>query len=109
MHPSACSPYNPAAEPTRGRFAFEPTMDKGRSEPDRLGNGCGHTAFAVAILAKEHERSERPGFPAAAKGLSQEGRPPARFFFAQDPDGDMIQVLRRQGRRRRAALLSGGA
>ena len=36
--------------------------------------------------------------PLPLKELKHEGRPLARFFFVQDPDGYRIEVLQRGGR-----------
>ncbi len=83
-------------------FEVELTVNHGRAEPYDLGDGYGHLAFAVDDLEAEHARFEREGLSPrpikelahAASGLR------ARFFFVQDPDGYLIEVLQRGGRYR---------
>jgi lactoylglutathione lyase len=85
---------NPESE-----FELELTVNQGRIEPYALGDGYGHVAFSVADLDAEHARFESLGLsPTSMKELKINGRPLARFFFVQDPDGYKIEVLQRGGR-----------
>ena len=85
---------NPESE-----FELELTVNDGRAEPYQLGDGYGHLAVSVEDLEAEHARFEREGLsPLPLKELKHEGRPLARFFFVQDPDGYRIVVLQRGGR-----------
>jgi lactoylglutathione lyase len=85
---------NPESE-----FELELTVNDGRAEPYQLGDGYGHLAVSVEELEAEHARFEREGLsPLPLKELKHEGRPLARFFFVQDPDGYRIEVLQRGGR-----------
>ncbi|UPG72356.1 VOC family protein [Roseomonas gilardii subsp. gilardii] len=80
-------------------FELELTVNDGRTEPYQLGDGYGHLAVSVEDLEAEHARFEREGLsPLPLKELKHEGRPLARFFFVQDPDGYRIEVLQRGGR-----------
>jgi lactoylglutathione lyase len=80
-------------------FELELTVNHGRTEPYALGDGYGHLAFSVGDLVAEHGRFEALGLsPTPLKELKLDGRPPARFFFVQDPDGYKIEVLQRGGR-----------
>ena len=82
-------------------FEVELTVNHGRSEPYNLGDGYGHLAFAVDDLEAEHARFEREGLsPRPLKEMGHGGKPLARFFFVQDPDGYLIEVLQRGGRYR---------
>ena len=82
-------------------FELELTVNHGRTEPYALGDGYGHLAFSVDDLEAEHARFESQGLnPTSLKELKLEGRPPARIFFVQDPDGYKIEVLQRGGRYR---------
>ncbi len=79
-------------------FEVELTVNHGRTEPYDLGDGYGHLAVAVDDLDAEHARFEREGLsPRPVKELETSGLR-ARFFFVQDPDGYMIEVLQRGGR-----------
>lgn len=85
---------NPEAD-----FEVELTVNKGRTEPYDLGNGYGHVAFVVDDLEIEHKRLRELGFtPRDIKQMMHEGKPFARFFFIDDPDGYKIEVLERGGR-----------
>ena len=85
---------NPESE-----FELELTVNDGRAEPYQLGDGYGHLAVSVEDLEAEHARFEREGLsPLPLKELKHEGKPLARFFFVQDPDGYRIEVLQRGGR-----------
>jgi lactoylglutathione lyase len=82
-------------------FEVELTVNKGRSEPYRHGDGYGHVAFAVDDLDAEHRRFETLGLqPAQIKEFHRDDGLMARFFFVQDPDGYKIEVLQRHGRYR---------
>ena len=77
-----------------GEFELELTINHGRTEPYVLGDGYGHLAFSVDDLEAEHARLMSLGLnPLPLKELKLEGKPPARFFFVQDPDGYKIEVL----------------
>ena len=79
-------------------FEVELTVNHGRTEPYNLGDGYGHLAVAVDDLDAEHARFEREGLsPRPVKQLETKGLR-ARFFFVQDPDGYLIEVLQRGGR-----------
>ena len=79
-------------------FEVELTVNHGRTEPYNLGDGYGHLAVAVDDLDAEHARFEREGLsPRPIKELATSGLR-ARFFFVQDPDGYLIEVLQRGGR-----------
>jgi lactoylglutathione lyase len=85
---------NPESE-----FELELTVNHDRTEPYALGDGYGHLAFSVEDLWAEHARFESLGLgPTPLKELKLDGRPPARFFFVQDPDGYKIEVLQRGSR-----------
>ena len=80
-------------------FEVELTVNKGRNEPYRLGDGYGHVAFAVDDLEAEHARFASLGLaPNPIKAFHRDGSLMARFFFVQDPDGYKIEVLQRYGR-----------
>ena len=82
-------------------FEVELTVNQGRTEPYNLGDGYGHLAVAVEDLDAEHARFEREGLsPRPVKELAHGSGLKARFFFVQDPDGYMIEVLQRGGRYR---------
>ena len=82
-------------------FEVELTVNKGRAEPYRHGDGYGHIAFAVDDLDAEHRRLGEAGLePADIKEFFRDGSLMARFFFVQDPDGYKIEVLQRHGRYR---------
>ena len=87
---------NPEAD-----FEVELTVNKGRSEPYRHGDGYGHMAFCVEHLDAEWERLRELGLrPADIKEFQRDGALMARFFFVEDPDGYRIEVLQRHGRYR---------
>ncbi len=80
-------------------FEVELTVNQGRTEPHDLGDGYGHLAVAVDDLDAEHARFEREGLsPRPIKQLEHGSGLKARFFFVQDPDGYLIEVLQRGGR-----------
>jgi lactoylglutathione lyase len=80
-------------------FEIELTVNKGREDSYRHGDGYGHVAFAVGDLDAEHRRFQEQGLaPAEIKEFHRDGSLMARFFFVQDPDGYKIEVLQRHGR-----------
>jgi lactoylglutathione lyase len=82
-----------------GAFEIELTVNRGRTKAYDLGDGYGHVAFVVDDIASEHARFEREGLrPGPLKEMQRNGKPFARFFFVQDPDGYKIEVLQKSGR-----------
>ena len=82
-------------------FELELTINKGRTEPYEIGNGYGHLAFCVDDLEAARSRCTAAGLaPKDIKEMGHQGRPLARFFFIEDPDGFKIEVLQRSGRYR---------
>lgn len=82
-------------------FEVELTINHGRAEPYRHGDGYGHVAFAVADLGAEHARFTNAGLaPEPIKEFHREGALMAQFFFVTDPDGYRIEVLQEGGRYR---------
>jgi lactoylglutathione lyase len=80
-------------------FEIELTVNHGRSEPYRLGDGYGHAAFVVDDLEAERARFEREELkPGPLREMQRDGKPFGRFFFVEDPDGYKIEVLQRLGR-----------
>ncbi|WP_262031242.1 VOC family protein [Microvirga sp. Mcv34] len=80
-------------------FELELTINHDRTEPYAIGDGYGHLAFSVDDLEAEHARFDSLGLSSTPlRELKLEGKPPARFFFVQDPDGYKIEVLQRGGR-----------
>jgi lactoylglutathione lyase len=80
-------------------FEVELTINKDRSAPYQLGDGYGHVAFSVDDIEREHARFTEAGLsPRNIVEFNREGRPFARFFFVEDPDGYKIEVLQRHGR-----------
>lgn len=80
-------------------FEVELTVNKGRADPYKHGDGYGHIAFAVEDLDDEHARFETLGLaPEPIKEFYREGSLMARFFFVTDPDGYRIEMLQRHGR-----------
>ena len=80
-------------------FEVELTVNKGRTEPYVLGDGYGHLAVSVADLDAERERLVAAGLaPKDIVDFAPGGKPLARFFFIEDPDGYKIEVLQRRGR-----------
>jgi len=82
-------------------FEVELTINKGRTEPYDHGDAYGHIAFVVDDLDAEHARFTALGLsPKPVKEMGHGGRPLARFFFIDDPDGYKIEVLQKQNRYR---------
>ena len=80
-------------------FEVELTINKDRNAPYQLGDGYGHVAFSVDDIEREHVRFTEAGLsPRNIVEFNREGRPFARFFFVEDPDGYKIEVLQRHGR-----------
>ncbi|GAA0777805.1 lactoylglutathione lyase [Roseibium denhamense] len=80
-------------------FELELTTNASRTEPYEHGDAYGHLAFSVEDIEAEHQRLGALGIEVGAvKDFEFEGKPFARFFFLQDPDGYKIEVLQRSGR-----------
>ena len=80
-------------------FELELTVNKDRSAPYDLGNGYGHMAVSVADLEAAHAHMRAAGLaPKDVKQMAHDGKPFAKFFFIEDPDGYKIEVLQRGGR-----------
>ena len=80
-------------------FELELTVNKGRSEPYTLGNAYGHLAISVENVDAERARIEALGYtPKNIVNMAYEGKPLAKFFFIDDPDGYKIEVVERGGR-----------
>jgi lactoylglutathione lyase len=80
-------------------FELELTINKGRTEPYKLGDGYGHLAVVVEDIDGEHERFAAAGLnPRKLVAFENGGKLIARFFFVADPDGYQIEVLQRHGR-----------
>lgn len=80
-------------------FELELTVNKGRTEPYTLGNAYGHLAISVENVDTERARIEALGYtPKNTVNMAYEGKPLAKFFFIDDPDGYKIEVVQRGGR-----------
>lgn len=80
-------------------FELELTVNKGRTEPYTLGNAYGHLAISVENVDAEHARITALGYPPKnIVNMAYEGKPLAKFFFIDDPDGYKIEVVQRGGR-----------
>ena len=80
-------------------FELELTVNKGRTEPYTLGNAYGHLAISVEDVDAERARIEALGYtPKNIVNMAYEGKPLAKFFFIDDPDGYKIEVVQRGGR-----------
>jgi lactoylglutathione lyase len=78
---------------TGSDFELELTWNHDRTEPYELGNGYSHLAVSVDDLEASHRRHEEMGLsPKPLKGLPGQG---ARFYFLADPDGYLVEVVRR--------------
>ena len=94
MFPGCALPCSRRNKP--GAFEIELRVNRGRTKAYDLGNGYSHVAFVVDDIAAEHARFEREGLrPGPLKEMQQNGKPFARFFFVQDPDGYKIEVLQK--------------
>ncbi|HEX7953081.1 MAG TPA: VOC family protein [Burkholderiales bacterium] len=82
-------------------FELELTLNRGRQEPYRHGDGYGHLAVCVEDCRAERERLVGLGLkPGEVKEFHRDDALMARFFFIEDPDGYKIEVLERHGRYR---------
>jgi lactoylglutathione lyase len=80
-------------------FELELTVNKGRTEAYTLGNAYGHLAISVENVDAERARIEALGYtPKNIVNMAYEGKPLAKFFFIDDPDGYKIEVVQRGGR-----------
>ena len=80
-------------------FELELTVNKGRAEPYEMGGAYGHLALVVDDLEAEHKRIAGLGYtPKDIKNMSHDGKPLAKFFFIDDPDGYKIEVIQKGGR-----------
>ena len=80
-------------------FELELTVNKGRAEPYTAGNAYGHLALVVDDVDAEHARISAAGYaPKAIKNMAHDGKPLAKFFFIDDPDGYKIEVIQKGGR-----------
>ena len=69
------------------------------ASPYALGSGYGHLALSVENLDAKHTRFAAAGWqPKDIKNMSHDGKPLAKFFFVDDPDGYKIEVVQRGGR-----------
>ena len=85
--------------PQTGHFEVELTVNKGRAEPYKLGDGYGHLAFVTEDLEAERARMTAQGLaPKDIKQMTHDGKPFGKFFFIEDPDGYKIEVLEKGGR-----------
>ena len=87
------------ADPAKGGFELELTVNFGRAEPYDLGNGYGHLAVVVDDVDAENARFASQGFTVGKLVDFKNGDTlVARFFFATDPDGYKIEVIQKGGR-----------
>jgi len=76
-----------------GDFELELTYNYDRKEPYELGNGYSHLAVGITDLEASHRRHQEQGLdPEPLKGLAG-GKP--KFYFVADPDGYLVEVVRR--------------
>jgi lactoylglutathione lyase len=74
-------------------FELELTWNHDRVEPYELGDGYSHLAVGVVDLEGSHKKHQEMGLePKPLKGLPGQG---ARFYFLADPDGYLVEVVRR--------------
>ena len=86
-------------KPQTGDFEVELTVNKGRAEPYKPGDGYGHLAFVTDDLEAERARMTAQGLaPKDIKQMTHDGKPFGKFFFIEDPDGYKIEVLQKGGR-----------
>ena len=82
-----------------GGFEVELALNRGQTEPYKLGNGYGCLAISVDDLKAEHRLLGENGFePRRLVTLEKDGGVVGKFFFIADPDGYQIEVLQRGGR-----------
>ena len=80
-------------------FELELTVNKGRAEPYTAGNAYGHLALVVDDVDAEHKRIAALGYtPKTIVNMAHDGKPLAKFFFIDDPDGYKIEVVQKGGR-----------
>ena len=80
-------------------FELELTVNKARTEPYTPGDAYGHLALVVEDVEADHARITAAGYaPKDIKNMSHEGKPLAKFFFIDDPDGYKIEVVQKGGR-----------
>lgn len=76
-----------------GDFELELTYNYDQKEPYELGNGYSHLAVGVKDLEASHKKHQELGLdPEPLKGLAG-GKP--KFYFVADPDGYLVEVVRR--------------
>ena len=74
-------------------FELELTYNYDQEQPYEIGNGYSHLAVAATDLEGSHRRHKEMGFTVTPlKGLTA-GKP--RFYFVTDPDGFLVEVVRR--------------
>ncbi len=74
-------------------FELELTYNYDQEQPYEIGNGYSHLAVAAADLEASHQRHTEMGLQVTPlKGLIA-GQP--RFYFVTDPDGFLVEVVRR--------------
>lgn len=74
-------------------FELELTWNHDQEKPYELGNGYSHLAVSVEDLEGSHKKHEQMGLsPKPLKGLPGQG---ARFYFLADPDGYLVEVVRK--------------
>ncbi|RLB77241.1 MAG: lactoylglutathione lyase [Deltaproteobacteria bacterium] len=74
-------------------FELELTYNYDQQEPYVVGNGYSHLAVASADLEASHKRHTEMALTVTPlKGLVA-GQP--RFYFVTDPDGYLVEVVRR--------------
>lgn len=72
---------------------LELTYNYGREEPYEIGNGFSHIAVVVSDLEKSHQGHKEMGYSVTdLKGLP--GDPP-RYYFVKDPDGYLVEIVRK--------------
>ena len=83
----------------KSHFELELTVNKGRTDPYDLGDGYGHIAVVVDDLENEHQRFQGLNLdPGKIVEFERDGKPMAKFFFVQDPDGYKIELIQTMGR-----------
>ena len=74
-------------------FELELTYNYDQEQPYVIGNGYSHLAVAATDLEASHKRHAEMGLEITPlKGLTA-GQP--RFYFVTDPDGFLVEVVRR--------------
>ena len=80
-------------------FEIELTWNHDQMEPYEHGSAYGHLAVVVDDLAETHAAFEAAGLaPRKRVVMEHGGKPLAKIFFVQDPDGYEIEVIERGGR-----------